>query len=355
MKRYGFLVLGLTLLLALPGVALAQMAGMPDATGSPINQTTCKSCHSGAAPPILLINGLPDEYYEPGVTYTLNLSVTGGPFFAFGFCIETLDDFDLEAGVATITDPTTTQKKSGSETQVYHTINGIGSYQWSYDWTAPAAGVGSVIFYMSGLSGNNSGTPEGDGAAGTVLKLDEFGAVMTETQTPTMTVSPLTATETPGITSTMTMTPYLTATPTQPPATATPTMTETEMVTPTPAEIQLDLEMPANVFSEGDTCYLHALIMNPGSEQVVDLYVLLAFGGEFWSYPTWGHISTGLGFETMTVTAGMDEAKEIIPSFTMPMVPPSGPFWFYAAMFETGYLDLDYLVSTGGAWNFSLQ
>ena len=76
---------------------------------------------------------------------------------------------------------------------------------------------------------------------------------------------------------------------------------------------------------------------------LVDLYVLLDVFGEYWSYPSWANVSTGIDFETMTVPSGSDTI-EIIPSFNMPPVPDVGPLYFYGAMFESGYLDLDHLV-----------
>ena len=87
----------------------------------------------------------------------------------------------------------------------------------------------------------------------------------------------------------------------------------------------------------------------------MDLYVLLAVGSEYWSYPTWAHISEGLGHETLTVEAASDTTMSLIPEFTMPEVSPFGPIFFYAAMFEEGFLDLDYLASNGAVFEFSLE
>jgi len=46
--------------------------------------------------------------------------------------------------------------------------------------------------------------------------------------------------------------------------------------------------------------------------------------------------------------------KHLIPEFTMPAVPPCGPLCFFAALFETGTLDLGHLASNGAVWEFYL-
>ena len=44
-----------------------------------------------------------------------------------------------------------------------------------------------------------------------------------------------------------------------------------------------------------------------------------------------------------------------IDSFQMPAVPSVGPLYFYAVMFQSGYLDLDHLASSGSVYQFYLQ
>jgi hypothetical protein len=114
--------------------------------------------------------------------------------------------------------------------------------------------------------------------------------------------------------------------------------------------------MPGSTFGSGDTCWLSAHYQNPGAAQTVDFYCLLDVLGSFWAYPSWQSINeSGLDFVTWEIPAGADTAQMLIPEFTMPEVSPAGPFYFYAAMFETGYLDLDHLASSGGMWEFSLE
>jgi hypothetical protein len=183
---------------------------------------------------------------------------------------------------------------------------------------------------------------------------------MTVTPSATGTATPLTAT--PTSSKTVTSTPYgspsaLSATPTvSATVSASPTPTETGHGSPTPAEIVIELEMPAQVFSGGDPCYLSLLIQNPGTARTVDVYCLLAVGGSFWAYPSWQEIGQGLDYETWTITAGEDSSNALIPQFDLPEnLPAGGPFHFYAAMFEEGYLDLDHLASNGAVWEFSFE
>jgi hypothetical protein len=120
------------------------------------------------------------------------------------------------------------------------------------------------------------------------------------------------------------------------------------------SDLMLSLTMPGSSFGEGDTCSLGLDINNGMGAVDVDLYVLLSFGDQFWAYPSWENISQGLDFESMSVAAGTS-SLEIIPTFTMPAVPPAGPFTFYAAMFEQGTPTTDTLLSSVATYTFSLE
>ena len=146
-------------------------------------------------------------------------------------------------------------------------------------------------------------------------------------------------------------------------ATATPSLSATMTVTgtaatltatATPALIDISQAMPAQSFSEGDSCYLLLQTSNLGAPRNADLYVLLDVFGEYWCYPSWQPLDLGLDFEVVTVPAG-DSDLTLIPEFTMPTVSPIGPLHFYAALFEPGYLDLEHLASNGAAYEFSLE
>ena len=126
-------------------------------------------------------------------------------------------------------------------------------------------------------------------------------------------------------------------------------------MTPTSTLIELVLSMPADHFSEGDDCQLDLLVTNAGSERESDLYVLLDVFGQYWSYPGWQPLSSGLDHLRWMVPQGHSDTLNLIPEFTMPPVVPAGPFYFYAAMFEAGALDLEHLVSNGAVFEFRLE
>jgi hypothetical protein len=113
--------------------------------------------------------------------------------------------------------------------------------------------------------------------------------------------------------------------------------------------------MPGHRFGEGDACSLSLLVSNPGTEQAVDLYLLLDVYGSYWSYPSWQPLASGPDWESRVVDSGADDSWPLISEFIMPQVSPSGPLFFYAAMFRPQELSLDALVSNGAIWEFSLE
>jgi hypothetical protein len=127
---------------------------------------------------------------------------------------------------------------------------------------------------------------------------------------------------------------------------ATPTSTENLII--------IELQMPASHFASGDLCSLDLGMSYVGSPRPADLYVLLDIYGDFWSYPSWQHISLGLDYEEVDVPPGTSSLN-LIPEFTLPPVPPAGPLYFYAAMFEPETLSLDTLVSNGAVFEFHLE
>lgn len=126
------------------------------------------------------------------------------------------------------------------------------------------------------------------------------------------------------------------------------------MPTATTDLIDIDLVMPGTGFSEGDACGLTLTLNNPGGNQTADLYVLLEVAGEFFCYPGWQLISSGLTFSTVVVSQGQSEI-EIIPMFTMPAVSAFGPMHFYGALFMPGILSMDSLMSDVAIKEFYLQ
>ena len=77
--------------------------------------------------------------------------------------------------------------------------------------------------------------------------------------------------------------------------------------------------------------------------------------GTFFAYPSWDEVSVSIDHQEVQIGQLVDETWGLVPEFTMPAVSEAGPFHFYAAMFEPGYLAADNLVSNGAAWEFRLR
>jgi hypothetical protein len=249
--------------------------------------------------------------------------------------------------------------------------SGIGNYAGQvrvYDWSGSAwVQAGADIHgeaaedysgYSVALAADGSrlaiGAPYNDGNGDSSGHVRMYGyELLTPTSTPTSTWT-ATATSTATNTSTETPTNALTPTATTTPSpSVTPTPTETPTATPTPAVLAITLEMPGVTFPTGSTCSLSLQVVNEGAEQTADLYVLLDVEGEYWSYPGWQPLDVGLDHAEVTIPSG-DASLPLIPEFTMPAVSPYGPLYFYAAMFEPGFLDLEHLVSNGAIYQFSI-
>ncbi|MFM7016876.1 MAG: choice-of-anchor V domain-containing protein [Bacteroidota bacterium] len=125
----------------------------------------CTDCHSGTATPVTgwITSNIPSTGYVPGTTYTLTGTVTSSGKTIFGFEISPQNANGALVGSLTITNSTAT--KIVSTKYVTHTqagSTGTNTRSWSFNWTAPANGVGAVTFYGSFLGGNNNGSTSGD-------------------------------------------------------------------------------------------------------------------------------------------------------------------------------------------------
>lgn len=215
------------------------------------------------------------------------------------------------------------------------------------------------------------------------------GPTATATSTPFFTSTPVIPTQTPQpsftSTSSPTSTPVITSTGTPNPATTTPTphasgtQTPIASMTPTPSpadtnpgdptftptpsptatqagsdEISLEFQISGNQMPSGDLCWIKLAVNNGMLPKQIDLYALLEVFGSFFSYPSWQIIETGLSFETISLQP--EESKDIwiVAEFIMPDVSPSGPFAVYAVCMESGFLDLEHLISNIADVSFSI-
>lgn len=132
-------------------------------TNSPLDGKSCNftGCHAGPAPIAvsgLITSTIPGAGYTPGVTYSLTTSVTRPGHTHFGFSISP-QNASGTLGTLIATDAVRTYVYPGSA-YITHRRNGVDNTNtatWSFNWTAPAAGSGTVTFYGSLLAGDMSG------------------------------------------------------------------------------------------------------------------------------------------------------------------------------------------------------
>ncbi len=113
-------------------------------TGSPADGATCSSsgCHFGAPSPLanVITSNIPATGYIPGQSYTITVTVPGSGNKGFQVSPQKTDGTQLGS----------LQAAAGSQVfgkYITHTTPKTGTAVWSFGWTAPAAGTGSVTFY----------------------------------------------------------------------------------------------------------------------------------------------------------------------------------------------------------------
>ena len=135
----------------------------------------CIDCHTGSvlneAGGSVTIGDVPSSYL-PTQTYTLTVTVQHPSQHRWGFELVALKDSDnTVAGSFTNTTLLTTTQSSGGKTYISHTtinqgqdgtFTGQTSGVWSFAWTAPAQGTGTVKFYAAGNAANGNGLNSGD-------------------------------------------------------------------------------------------------------------------------------------------------------------------------------------------------
>ncbi len=134
-------------------------------TGAP-GQNNCSSCHGTGSTLTVdfdFDNGNSNSYI-PGNTYDINLSLSAIGKQRFGFSMLSWDDANNWVG----------SWASGANNQVYNNGKYIGhenapngqadSFNYDFQWTAPASGTGTVNFYAGCVAANGNGNTNGDEA-----------------------------------------------------------------------------------------------------------------------------------------------------------------------------------------------
>ena len=160
-------------LLVIGGMSMASYVLYP--TGSPGGKTgspgdgsaNCTGCHSGIAQQASgwITSNIPAAGYMPGQTYTITATGTHTGVAKFGFEVTAEDASAAKKGTIIVTDEAQTQTANANKS-ITHTVNGTSpagdSKSWSFDWTAPSTGTGTVTFYGAFNAANGDGNNTGD-------------------------------------------------------------------------------------------------------------------------------------------------------------------------------------------------
>ncbi|HVG22056.1 MAG TPA: Reeler domain-containing protein, partial [Blastocatellia bacterium] len=154
-------------------VAYARVTGPePGYTGAPKDVGNCTACHDhpgqpGVGPGSVRVDGLP-QFYQPGQTYPLTVTVQQAGRQRFGFQLTALDSSDERAGtLQSVSSDTQVIAETGFGGRQYieHTqigTTGQGSRTWQIRWVAPSTDVGTARFFVAGNAADGDGTNQGN-------------------------------------------------------------------------------------------------------------------------------------------------------------------------------------------------
>lgn len=178
--RISMLVLcsAVLIILVLFGTAFTR----PSYTSSNVNtptQDTCAGCHNGSATAggsavVVFPSGLT---YTPGVTQHLSAKITDPTHTRGGYLLTArlANSITSQAGTFTATDTNSRVYPNGAIQDMDAVV--FSTLTWNFDWTPPAAGSGSVNFYLIGYAtGAPGGSTNGNGAYLSTATLTEGSA-----------------------------------------------------------------------------------------------------------------------------------------------------------------------------------
>ena len=134
-------------------------------TGAP-SEGNCTNCHNGSAVTsgtswdAINISGLPANGYTPGSVYTLTVNGSSAATAKNGMLLTVLNSSNSFTG--TFTAGTGNSVLVSTRNYIGHTSSGTANSSFSFTWTAPSTGVGTVTFYLSWLATNSNGGTSGD-------------------------------------------------------------------------------------------------------------------------------------------------------------------------------------------------
>jgi hypothetical protein len=130
----------------------------------------CTACHNDYAVNTgsgsIAITSVPalTNGYVPGTEYTVTVTVSYPGDSIYGFDFEALLNATTNGGTISLLSPSVDVKTlpyNTTLTDAVHTGTGnksLNSHAFSFYWTAPATGTGTVTFYAAGMGTNDDGT-----------------------------------------------------------------------------------------------------------------------------------------------------------------------------------------------------
>ncbi len=146
--------------------------------GDPASQNRdCSGCHPGSDVQTRqgwITADIPEGGYEAGITYTITATASGEGLSKFGFQVSSQNSNGDFLGILVNTGSET--KLTPGNNYITHTTSGTAgqnSKDWTFEWTAPGAGSGEVIFYGAFNLTNNNGSTSGDNIVLSTLTVNE--------------------------------------------------------------------------------------------------------------------------------------------------------------------------------------
>ena len=157
-----------------PHPASASSVQPPASRTNAPGEGNCTQCHGGnllnTAGGSVTIGDVPASYV-PGQTYALSVAVQRPGQSRWGFELTALKGDGTAAGTFANLNTLTATQTNLSRFYINHsrqtpgddgTEQGSPSGLWQFNWTAPAAGAGTVTFYATGNAANGNGADTGD-------------------------------------------------------------------------------------------------------------------------------------------------------------------------------------------------
>ncbi len=185
MKRFFIVVLFLTSFFFLINIntSYTRTSGNISAVTNAPGEGSCgnTNCHGAAS-----LNGFGSceiifeediTEYAPGETYQISVSTTDGAASLYGMqmvAIEGNPGANTSPSVGDFVTPVGMQiRTQGNRNYLTHQNTNNTTGDWTFEWIAPAAGTGSVTFYLAALAANDNGSKTGDQVYFDIYSLEE--------------------------------------------------------------------------------------------------------------------------------------------------------------------------------------